>query len=80
MPALAKAPAVVDQQIDLAGKQSPIPFELAVERHRLVGGVTYVVRAVILSGTRAIRTSDEVKIDVNASSVDVKEITLKPVK
>ena len=80
LPALPNAPAVANQTIDLAGKQSPIPFEFAVDRYKLVGGVTYVVRGVILSGTRAIWTSDDVKIDVGEPSVDVKEITLKPVK
>ena len=80
LPALPNAPAVANQTIDLAGKQSPIPFEFAVDRYKLVGGVTYVVRGVILSGTRAIWTSDDVKIDVGEPSVDVKEIALKPVK
>ena len=80
VPALPNAPAVANQTIDLAGKQSPIPFEFAVERYRLVGGGTYVVRGVILSGTRAIWTSDDVRIDVRESTVDVKEIALKAAK
>ena len=80
LPALPNAPAVTNQIIDLAGRQSPIPFELAVERYRLVRGVTYVVRGVILSGTRAIWTSDDVKIAVSESAVTVNEIALKPVQ
>jgi len=80
LPALPDAPAVADQKIDLAGKQSPRSFEFSVERYKLVAGGTYVVRAVILSGKRAIWTSDDVKIDVSQSAVDVKEIALKPVK
>jgi uncharacterized lipoprotein YbaY len=80
LPALPNAPAVASQTIDLAGKQSPIPFEFEVERRRLVGNVTYVVRGVVYSGTRATWISDEVKIDVSGSDVNVNEIALKPAK
>ena len=80
LPALPNAPAVVDQRIDLEGKQSPVSFELTLERFKLVGSATYFVRGVIVSENRAIWTTDDVKIDVTQSSVDVKEITLRPVK
>jgi putative lipoprotein len=80
LPALPNAPSVADQRIDLEGKQSPVPFEFSVERFKLVGGVTYVVRGAIVSEKRAIWTADDVKIDVTPSTVDVKEITLRPVK
>ena len=80
LPALPNAPAAAELRIDLEGKQSPVPFEFTVERYRLVAGVTYVVRGAIVSEKRAIWTADDVKIDVTPSSVDVKEITLRPVK
>ena len=80
LPALPDAPAVADQRIDLEGKQSPVPFEFTLERFKLVGGATYFVRGAIVSEKRAIWTADDVKIDVTQSTVDVKEITLRPVK
>jgi uncharacterized lipoprotein YbaY len=80
LPALPDAPAVADQKIEIAGKQPPRSFEFSVERYKLVAGGAYIVRGVILSGKRAIWTSDDVKIDVSQSEVDVKEIALKPVK
>ncbi len=79
MPALPDAPAVVDQRIDLERKESPVSFELTLERYKLVGNATYVVRGAIVSENRAIWTADDVKIDVTESTVDVKEITLRPV-
>ena len=80
VPALPDAPAVTDQRIDLEGKQSPVPFEFTLERFKLVGGATYFVRGAIVSEKRAIWTADDIKIDVTQSTVDVKEITLRPVK
>lgn len=79
LPALPNAPAVVDQRIDLEGKQSPVPFEFTLERFRLVGNATYVVRGAIVSEKGVIWTADDVKIDVTQSTVDVKGITLRPV-
>ena len=79
LPALPDAPAVVDQRIDLEGKQSPVSFEFTLERFKLVGNATYVVRGAIVSENRAIWTADDIKIDVTESTVDVKEITLRPV-
>jgi uncharacterized lipoprotein YbaY len=79
-PALPAAPAVAEQRIGLEGKTAPVSFDIAVERRKLVGGATYFVRVGILSGTRAIWTSDDVKIDVTASVADVGAITLKPAK
>ena len=80
LPALPDAPAVADQRIDLEGKQSPVSFEFTLERFKLVGGATYFVRGAIVSEKRAIWTADDIKIDVTQSTVDVKEITLRPVK
>ena len=80
LPALPNAPAVVDQRIDLEGKQSPVSFELTLERFKLVGNATYFVRGAIVSEKRAIWTADDIKIDVTQSTVDVKEIALRPVK
>ena len=80
LPALPDAPAVVDQRIDLEGKQSPVPFEFTLERYKLLGSATYFVRGAIVSEKRAIWSADDIKIDVTQSTVDVKEITLRPVK
>ena len=55
-------------------------FELTLERFKLVGSATYFVRGVIVSENRAIWTADDIKIDITQSTVDVKEITLRPVK
>jgi uncharacterized lipoprotein YbaY len=79
LPALPGAPAVVAQRIDLGDKQSPVSFELTVERFKLVGTATYFVRGAIVSGNNAIWTADDINIDVTQSTVDVKEITLRPV-
>jgi uncharacterized lipoprotein YbaY len=78
LPALPNAPAVVFQRIDLAGRQSPMSFEFTLERFKLVGNATYVVRGAIVSDQRAIWTADDVKVDLTGSTVDVKEITLRP--
>lgn len=80
LPALPNAPAVAERRIDLEGTQSAVPFEFTVERFRLVAGGTYVVRGAIVSEKRAIWTADDARIDVTQSTVDVKEITLRPVK
>ena len=80
LPALPDAPPIVVQRIDLERKESPVPFELTLERYKLVGNATYFVRGAIVSEKRAIWTADEIKIDVTQSTVDVKEITLRPVK
>ena len=79
-PALPDAPAVADQRIDLEGKQSPVSFEFTLERYKLVGNATYFVRGAIVSEKGAIWSADDIKIDVTQSTVDVKEITLRPVK
>ncbi len=79
LPALPDAPAVANQRIDLEGKQSPVPFEITLERYRLVGSATYFVRGAIVSEKRAIWTTDDIKVDVTQSTVDVNEITLRPV-
>ena len=80
LPALPGAPAVAEQRIDLEGKQSPVPFEFTLERYKLVGSATYFVRGAIVAEKRAIWIADDIKIDVTQSIVDVKEITLRPIK
>jgi putative lipoprotein len=80
LPALPDAPAVADERIDLEGKQSPVSFELTLERYKLVGTATYFVRAAIVSEKRPIWTADDIKIDVTQSKVDLKAITLRPAK
>ena len=80
VPALPGAPPIAAQQIDLGGKAASVSFQVAVERYRLVGVVTYIVRVAIVSGTQATWISDDIKIDVTASDVDAGTITLRPVK
>jgi uncharacterized lipoprotein YbaY len=80
LPALPDAPAAAVQRIDLEGRQSPVSFEFTVERFKLAGSATYFVRGAIVSEKRAIWTADDIKMDLTQSTVDVKEITLKPVK
>jgi len=80
LPALANAPVVVDQRIDLEGKQPPVSFEFTLERYKLVRNATYFVRGAVVSEQRAIWTADDIKIDVTQSTVDLKEIPLRPVK
>ncbi len=78
LPALPGAPSVVERRIDLEGKQSPVPFEFTLERYKLTGNATYFVRGAVVSEKRAVWTADDIKIDVTQSTVDVKEITLRP--
>ena len=80
LPALPDAPAAADHRIDLEGKQSPVSFEITLERYKLLGSATYFVRGAIVAENRAIWTADDIKIDVTQSTVDVKEIALRPVK
>jgi uncharacterized lipoprotein YbaY len=78
LPALAGAPVVVDQRIDLEGKQPPVSFEFTLERYKLVRNATYYVRGTVISEQRAILTADDIKIDLTQSTVDLKEIPLRP--
>ena len=57
-----------------------MPFEFTLERFKLVGSATYFVRGAIVSEKHAIWTADDIKIDVTQSTVDVKEIMLRPVQ
>jgi hypothetical protein len=51
-----------------------------VERYRFAGSATYFVRGAIVSDKGAIWSADDVKIDVTQSTVDVREIALRPVR
>jgi uncharacterized lipoprotein YbaY len=76
-PALPNAPAVTDRRIDLDDKQSPVAFELTLERFKLVANASYFVRVAIVSEKHAIWTADDVKIDVTQSTIDLKAIALR---
>ena len=80
LPGLPSAPPVATKEIDLEGKQTPVGFEFAVDRFRLVAGGTYVVRGAVLSGTRVVWTSEDAKIDTSSSTVDAGTIVLVPAK
>ena len=67
-PALPNAPAVAVQRIDLGGKQSPVAFELTLERFKLVRNATYFVRSAIVSEGRTICTAADITIDLTQST------------
>ena len=62
---------VVEQRIDLKGRQVPIPFALAVDRARLRDGATYRVRGAVFTGARVVWSSDPVVIDAKAPVLDL---------
>jgi uncharacterized lipoprotein YbaY len=43
---------VAEQRIELKGRQVPVPFELTVDRAKLVAGKQYSVRGAFFSGAR----------------------------
>jgi len=55
---------------DVERNQSLVPFEFTIERYRLPGSSTYVVRTAIVSEILAVWTADNVKIDVTPSTVE----------
>jgi uncharacterized lipoprotein YbaY len=62
---------VAEQRIDLAGRQVPIPFALAVERARLADGAAYRVRGAVFVGARAVWVTEPVAVDAKAPVVDL---------
>ena len=80
LPALQAPRRSPSQRMNIEGKQSPVPFEFTLERYKLVASATSFVRGAIVAEKRAIWIADDIKIDVTQSIVDVKEITLRPIK
>jgi uncharacterized lipoprotein YbaY len=69
---------VAEQRMDLEGKQVPIPFELSVDRAKLVDGRLYSVRGAFLLRGRATWVSDPVTITPQAGVIDVGTLAMKP--
>ena len=75
---VANGRVVAEQRIDLQGKQVPIPFELTVDRAKLVDGRQYSVRAAFFLRGRATWVSDPVAITHQARVIDVGTLDMKP--
>ena len=71
---------VAEQRIDLAGRQVPIPFELAVARAKLDEGKRYAVRGAVFSGGRPAWASDPAMVDARGGVVDVGTLDMTPVR
>jgi heat shock protein HslJ/uncharacterized lipoprotein YbaY len=71
---------VTEQRIDLAGRQVPIPFELALDRATLDVTRRYALRGAIFAGGRPLWASDPVMIDRPGAVVDVGTLALVPVR
>lgn len=75
---LADGRVVAEQRIDLQDKQVPIPFELDVDRAKLVEGRQYSVRAAFSLRGRPTWVSDPVAIVPQAGTIDVGMLDMKP--
>ncbi|HQR72767.1 MAG TPA: META domain-containing protein [Burkholderiaceae bacterium] len=71
-------PVIAEQRIELAGRQVPIPFSLAVDRARLASGHRYAVRAGITTGGRPTWVSDPVRVDLTQARPDVGTLVVRP--
>lgn len=71
-------PVVAEQRIELKGRQVPVPFDLKVDRAKLVPGRKHTVRGAIFDGARATWVSEPVAVDVTADRVDLGTIPLQP--
>jgi heat shock protein HslJ/uncharacterized lipoprotein YbaY len=69
---------VAEQRMDLSGRQVPIPFELTVDRTKLVEGKQYGVRGAFLVQGRAAWVSDAVVISPKRDVIDVGMLEMKP--
>jgi heat shock protein HslJ/uncharacterized lipoprotein YbaY len=75
---VANGGVVAEQRMDLRGKQAPIPFEIDVDRAKLVDGRQYSVRAAFHLHGRPTWVSDPVAIAPQAGSIDVGVLDMKP--
>jgi heat shock protein HslJ/uncharacterized lipoprotein YbaY len=74
----ANGGVVSEQRMDLRGKQVPIPFEMDVDRAKLVDGRQYSVRAAFQLHGRPTWVSDPVAIAPQAGTIDVGVLDMKP--
>lgn len=71
---------VAERRIDLAGRQVPIPFELAVDRAKLDDARRYALRGAVFSGGRPVWASEPVMIDRPGAAVDLGTLDMSPVR
>jgi uncharacterized lipoprotein YbaY len=74
----ANGPVVAEQRMELQGRQVPVPFELAVDRAKLVDGRQYSVRAGFHLRGRPTWVSDPVVITPQTDVIDVGVLEMKP--
>ncbi len=76
----ARVAVVAEQRVALAGRQVPIPFELAVARAALPGGKTYSVRGAIEQAGQVTWLSAATIIDPQQDAIDLGMLNLQPVQ
>lgn len=67
----AEGRVVAEWRAALKGRQVPIPFELNVDRAKLVAGARHALRGAILAGGRPAWTTGPVAIDPSTAALDV---------
>jgi heat shock protein HslJ/uncharacterized lipoprotein YbaY len=75
-----KAAVVAEQRIDLQGRQTPIAFELKVDRTRLTPAERYAVRGGVHTSGRFAWVTDPVLVDTSGARAAAEELLLKPVQ
>lgn len=73
------APVVAEQRIDTAGKQVPIPFDLAYDRSKILDRNRYAVQAEIRDGGRLLFITDTSYPVITQGNPRSVEITVVPV-
>lgn len=71
---------VAERRIELAGRQVPIPFELAVDRAKLDPARRYALRGGVVSGGRPAWATDPVMVDRASGLLDLGTLALHPVR
>ena len=75
------ASVVAEQRLELRGRQVPVPFELRVDRAKLVPGRAYAVRGGLVVARRPAWASDAVAVDATRGGpVDVGTLWLQRVQ
>ncbi|HQU92728.1 MAG TPA: YbaY family lipoprotein [Pyrinomonadaceae bacterium] len=75
----ASAPVIAEQRVPTAGKQGPIPFDLAYDRTKIQERNRYAVRAEIRDGERLLFTTDTSLPVITQGNPRSVEINLVPV-
>lgn len=71
---------VIQQRIQLDGRQVPIPFELSVDRGLLDADETYRVRGAVFSRPGPARVTDAVTIDTGTDLTELAPLRLYPIE